>query len=118
MSHKHVVKFGKMENPARSIPGWTVVAGNPEMESYFQHKSEDGRVISGTWKSTVGTYRAEYSLPTTHEFVHVIEGKLRITPDGGKPITLLPGDAFVIEPGFVGTWEVVEPVRKHFVLAS
>ncbi len=118
MTGKHIVKFGEMSNPSNSIPGWTVAAGHPVMESYFQQKSADGRVICGTWISTVGTYHAVYEHATMHEFVHVIEGKLVITPEGGKSVTLLPGDAFVIEPGFAGTWEVLEPVRKHFVLAS
>jgi uncharacterized cupin superfamily protein len=27
-----------------------------------------------------------------------------------------PGDAFVIEPGFTGTWEVVETMRKRWVI--
>ena len=25
-----------------------------------------------------------------------------------------PGDAFVVEAGFTGTWEIKEPVLKHF----
>jgi len=88
------------------------------MESYFQYESEDGNVISGTWISTPGTYYASYSHPTMHEFVHIIEGRMLITPDGSAPIPLESGDAFVVEPGFKGTWEVIVMVRKHFVLAS
>jgi len=114
----HITKFGKMSNPSKSIPGWSVEAGNPEMESYFQFQSDDNRVICGTWTSTVGKYRTLYEHPTMHEFVHLIEGRIIITPDNGKPVTLNPGDAYVIEPGFAGVWDVVEPVRKHFVLAS
>ena len=118
MSEERIVKFGGLERPSSSIPGWTVVSGKPVMESYFQYRSADDRIISGTWKSTVGKYHTIYADPRMHEFVHVIEGTLIITPNGGEPITLRPGDAFVIEPGFDGTWEVVEPVRKHFVLST
>ena len=39
-----------------------------------------------------------------------------ITPDGGAPVTLRPGDAFVVEPTFSGTWTVEKPVRKHFCI--
>jgi len=118
MSNRKIVKYGALRNPANSIPGWEVVAGSPEMESFFQFGQPGDRVVSGTWTSTVGTYHATYSHPTMHEFVHMIEGKMTITPEGGSAVELSAGDAFMIEPGFVGTWEVLEPVRKHFVLAS
>jgi len=118
MSDSLVKKLDKPIQQSNSIPGWRVVSGNPVMTSSFQYKGDGGRIISGTWESTVGSYHTTYADPKMHEFVHVIEGRLIITPEGGKPITLLPGDAFVVEPGFVGTWEVVEPVRKRFVLSS
>lgn len=118
MHSDHFVKLSALENPASSIPGWSVIAGNPQMKSYFQFRSSDGSVICGVWTSSVGTYRAVYADPAMHEFVHLIEGKLVITPKDGKPVTLGPGEAFVVEPGFEGTWEVIEPVRKRFVLTG
>jgi uncharacterized cupin superfamily protein len=27
-----------------------------------------------------------------------------------------PGDAFVVEPTFKGTWKIEAPVRKHFCI--
>jgi len=118
MTKSRITKFGTVENRATSIPGWTAIAGNPTMESHFHFKSDNSRVLAGTWTSTTGKYQVVYADPRLHEFVHMIEGKLVITPDGGAPVILGPGDAFVIEPGFKGTWEVVESVRKHFVLSS
>jgi hypothetical protein len=44
----------------------------------------------------------------------MIVGKIIITPDGGTPVTVKSGDAFVVESAFKGTWEIIEPVRKHF----
>jgi uncharacterized cupin superfamily protein len=29
-------------------------------------------------------------------------------------VTVQSGDAFVVESDFKGTWEIIEPVRKHF----
>ncbi|MBT5001478.1 MAG: cupin domain-containing protein, partial [Tateyamaria sp.] len=46
--------------------------------------------------------------------VHVIEGKVIITPDDGEPVKIGSGDAFVVEAGFKGTWEIIKTVRKHF----
>lgn len=95
------------------LEGWTKREGNPSMKTWIQHTSQDGSVISGTWEATVGTYHAVYA---AYEFVHVIEGRIVITPDGGAPVTLNPGDAFAVEPGFSGVWEIQAPVKKHFCI--
>ena len=76
-------------------------------------KTADGKVLSGTWQATPGTYHATYS---DYEFVHMIAGRIIITPDGGQPVEVGPGDAFVVEADFRGTWKIVEPVTKHFVV--
>ncbi|AGT10909.1 cupin domain-containing protein [Paracoccus aminophilus] len=95
------------------LDGWTKVEGNPTMRYWIQHTSADGSMISGTWEATTGTWRAEYQF---YEFVHLIEGRITITPDEGAPVTLNPGDAFVVEPTFKGTWTIEAPVRKHFAI--
>ena len=68
-------------------------------------------MISGYWEATPGTYHATYA---SFEFVHLIEGKLTITPDGGAPVKLAAGDSFVVEAGFTGEWKIEKKVRKHF----
>lgn len=93
------------------LEGWIVVAGKPSMKTWIQHTSADGSMISGTWEATPGTYHATYK---GYEFVHLMAGRIKITPDGGKAVVVGPGDAFVVEPNFKGIWEIMEPVRKHF----
>jgi uncharacterized protein len=95
------------------LDGWVKTEGTPSMKTWVQHTSADGSVISGTWEATVGSWHASYAF---YEFVHLIEGRIIITPDGGQPVTLGPGDAFVVEPTFKGTWKVEAPVRKHFCI--
>jgi uncharacterized protein len=63
------------------LDGWTVVAGQPTMKTYVQHTSADGSMVSGYWEATPGTYRAVY---TGFEFVHLLKGRVVITPDGGE----------------------------------
>jgi uncharacterized cupin superfamily protein len=46
----------------------------------------------------------------------MISGRCIVTGDDGTKIQAGPGDAFVIEPGFNGTWEVLETMRKHWVI--
>ena len=95
------------------LDGWKKVEGNPTMKTWVQHTSNDGSVISGTWEATPGTYHATYG---AYEFVHLIDGQITITPDGGTSVTVKPGDAFTVEPGFKGTWKIEKPVRKHFCI--
>ena len=110
-----VHKFGKVENPASGdLPGWVVVEGKPTMKTAVQHTSANGKILSGTWQATPGTYHATY---TDYEFVHLIAGRIIITQDGGKSVEVGPGDAFVVDASFKGTWKIVEPVTKHFVVA-
>lgn len=63
-------QFGAVENAeAGDLAGWVVVDGNPTMNTAVQHTTEDGKVMSGTWQATPGTYHATYS---DYEFVHMI----------------------------------------------
>ncbi|WP_300976029.1 cupin domain-containing protein [Yoonia sp.] len=93
------------------LDGWVVVDGSPTMRTWALHKNADGSMLSGMWEATPGTYHATYS---AYEFVHMISGRIVITPDGGTPVTVQAGDAFVVEADFKGTWEIQEAVRKHF----
>ncbi|HEY4192084.1 MAG TPA: cupin domain-containing protein [Mesorhizobium sp.] len=114
MTRATIFKFGAVENAETGdLPGWTVVEGSPTMKTTVQHTTEDGKVLSGTWQATPGTYHATY---TDYEFVHMIAGRIIITPDGGKSVEVGPGDAFVVEADFKGSWKIIEPVTKHFVV--
>jgi hypothetical protein len=93
------------------LDGWVVVDGNPTMRTWALHTNSDGTMLSGVWEATPGTYHATY---TAYEFVHMISGRIVITPDGGTSVTVRAGDAFVVEADFKGTWKIEEPVRKHF----
>jgi len=38
-----------------------------------------------------------------------------ITNEDGESWTIRKGEAAIIPEGFKGTWDTVEPVRKHYV---
>ena len=108
-----VSKFGvRAAAPIESdLEGWTKIEGHPTMKTWVEYTSDDGSMISGWWAATPGTYHATYA---ASEFVHMIEGAITITPDGGEPVEVGPGDAFVVEKNFVGTWKIEKEVFKHF----
>ena len=99
------------EPDTNDLDGWVVVDGKPTMKTWALHTNSDGTMLSGVWEATPGTYHATY---TAYEFVHMLAGRIIITPDGGKPVTVKAGDAFIVEADFKGTWKIEERVRKHF----
>jgi uncharacterized cupin superfamily protein len=78
------------------LEGWVEVEGNPTMTTWIQHTAADGTMIAGTWEATPGSYHATY---TSYEFVHLIEGRLTITEDGGEPVVLGPVTPSWWKPG-------------------
>ena len=115
MANKKVTKFGlKAATPIETdLDGWKKVDGNPTMKTWIEYAADDGSSISGWWGATPGTYHATYAAP---EFVHMIQGEIVITPDGGQPVTVKAGDAFTVEKDFVGTWKIEQEVFKHFTI--
>jgi uncharacterized cupin superfamily protein len=115
VANNKVTKFGlKAATPIETdLDGWKKVAGNPTMKTWIEYNADDGSSISGWWGATPGTYHATYAAP---EFVHMIQGEIVITPDGGKPVTVRAGDAFTVEKDFVGTWQIEKEVFKHFTI--
>jgi uncharacterized cupin superfamily protein len=90
-----------------------VLSGQPRTLTQNLFTDPGEKFFSGIWASTKGRWRVDYA---EHEFCQILSGKVVLTPDGGKPRTYKAGDAFVIPAGFHGTWETVEPVRKHYAI--
>lgn len=83
------------------------------IRSYFSDSTN--RFSTGVWESTQGRWRASY---TRHEFSHLIRGRLRIEDPRGVVWEFSAGDSFVISAGFSGTFEVIEPVARLYVLCA
>lgn len=90
-----------------------LLAGNPRQTAWVHYASADGRFSAGQWRSEVGKWRIHY---TEDEYCCMLEGLSILSSDDGVVSTLRPGDEFVIPRGFRGTWEVVEPTLKRFVI--
>lgn len=93
-----------------------IVAGTPTFVSWDLEKSPDGKITSGIWEATPGAWRSAKA--GDWEFCHLISGVIELTEDGKPPVVLKAGDTFTLRPGFTGTWRVIEPVRKSFVIYS
>ncbi len=89
-----------------------LISGNPVFATWNVEEA-DGGLYSGIWEATPGKWRIEYD---EWEFCHILTGVSVITEEGHEPRTVRAGDAFVLRPGFKGTWEVLETTRKEYVI--
>jgi len=90
-----------------------VLSGAPVATTRNHYADASSRFFSGVWSSTPGRWRIRY---TEHEFCHLIEGHVRLESAEGEVWEFRAGDAWVIPAGFVGTWETLEPARKHYAI--
>jgi|SRR5664279_1071322 len=73
----------------------------------------DGDVSAGVWECTPGP--SHWTLET-NEVIHVVSGRMTVTPDGGEATVIGAGDAAVFPRGWTGTWEIHETVRKVYAI--
>ncbi len=113
-----VVAYGKSFAPKATpivtdLDGWVPVDGSPSMKTWIEHKADDGKLLTGFWEAMPGTYRVTYK---ADEFIHLFEGKVTLSEDGGETKQYVAGDSFQIPNGFVGLWKTDERIRKVFVI--
>lgn len=88
-----------------------VVSGDPRFTTWA---IEDGpEIFAGIWEATPGAWRVHF---TEWEYCRILSGRLLITDGNGLVAGIGPGGSFVIRPGFRGTWEVKETLRKEYVI--
>jgi uncharacterized cupin superfamily protein len=64
-----------------------------------------------TWSKEVSVF--PWTFEET-EIAYVLEGEVVVTPDGGEPVRFGQGDLVTFPAGMSCTWEVRQPLRKHY----
>lgn len=77
------------------------------------HRDDDGANESGLWVCTPGRWRCEVE---RDEFCQFLAGRCIYTDDSGERLELESGDAAFFPAGWSGTCEVLETVRKTYVI--
>ena len=90
-----------------------VIAGDPVHTTW--NLEERGTLFAGLWHSTEGEWRVSYE---EWEYIHILQGVSVLTDAAGHETLLQAGDSYVIRPGFAGTWRVVEPTLKDYVILA
>ena len=89
-------------------------ATGPEMTtSGITIWSDESGSETGIWQCTAGP--SHWTLET-NEFVNILSGSMTVTPDGGDPVEIGPGDTVLFPIGWSGTWEIHETLRKLYVI--
>ena len=89
-----------------------VISGNPRFRTWSIDEAEGG-IYAGIWEATPGKWRVVYE---EWEYFSILSGYSVVTGDTGEVYHLRSGDRMVLQPGFSGTWEVVETTRKDYVV--
>ncbi len=89
------------------------LAGNPKQQVWLRYTDPSGKFMAGTWASEAGKWKIAY---TEEEYCELLEGESIITDAAGNSRRVRAGDRVVIPRGFTGSWEVVTPTKKIFVI--
>jgi uncharacterized cupin superfamily protein len=92
-----------------------LVRGNPRRQTWTLYESGDGVSSAGIWACEPGMWRIAFA-PNKQEYFFVLEGHVRLHDASGLAVDVRAGEGAVIPAGFMGAFEVVEAVRKHFVV--
>ena len=66
-----------------------------------------------TWKKEVSTFPWHF---LEQEQAYILEGECVITPEGGSPVSFGKGDLVTFPAGMKASWEVKQPLHKHYKL--
>ncbi|SEJ68511.1 cupin domain-containing protein [Pseudomonas sp. NFR16] len=115
MSIESIVDFSEATTPAeRFKPAHEkILKGDPGQTIYNHYNSPCGQMNAGVWEGEIGQWTVNY---TEHEYCEIVQGVSVLRDEAGGAKTLRAGDRFVIPAGFKGTWEVLEPCRKIYVV--
>ena len=74
-------------------------------------------MTAGIWSCAVGRWRIAFP-NGKEEYFFVLEGRVRLHALDGSWTEVSAGQGAVIPSGFQGAFEVLQPVRKHFVVVE
>jgi uncharacterized cupin superfamily protein len=75
-----------------------------------------GSTESGVWSCSVGAWDEPAS--EVDEVMVILEGRVRITNADGSTGEAATGDLLHLPVGWAGRWDVLEPLRKFYVITQ
>jgi uncharacterized cupin superfamily protein len=75
----------------------------------------EGNLVAGTWECGPGKLQLDLDIT---EFCHLLKGHWILTSESGQVTEIKAGDSWVFPRGWKGTSEVVETIRKVYLIIS
>ena len=66
-----------------------------------------------TWQKEVSVFPWTF---LEQEIAYILEGECVITPTGGAPVSFGKGDLVTFPAGTKASWQVMQPLHKHYQL--
>jgi uncharacterized cupin superfamily protein len=63
------------------------------------------------WDCAPSKFPLDFSMT---ESAYVLEGEIRVTPQGGETVVVKAGDFVVFPKGLKSNWEVTKQLKKHY----
>lgn len=82
-------------------------------KGFFEGSVGASNIIAGTWECDAGTLQLDLDVT---EFCHLLEGHWKFTSESGQVDEVKAGDSWVFPQGWKGTAEVIEKVRKVYLM--
>lgn len=90
--------------------------GDPQVSSHVVHHDLRSGTVTGVWTCTPGSWPVEARHNT--EVAHILAGRARITDADGNVNEVRAGDVLVLPVGWAGRWEILDEVRKLYVISE
>lgn len=111
-AYLHALSRSEAAAPA-DTPQERVIAGSGHARIWNAFSDSAGRFHAGYWQAEPGRIAINY---TETELCVIVVGRVRLIDGRGDAAEFGPGDAFVIEAGFRGTWESIGRVTKVYAI--
>lgn len=99
-----------------AIPQNAVIEGEAIETGEIHFESSDSKVTVGTWQCT--PYAEILNCSDFSEYSTILQGKVALTNPDGSIETFGAGDAYVLPVGWQGRFEVLETLRKIYVITA
>ena len=87
-----------------------------EPQRFSSHTFYDGKIKAAIYETEPGKVHID-GLPYD-EYIHILEGRLILTPDGGEPVEFKTGESLLVPKGYVGSWDNPEKYREFIIINS
>jgi len=72
---------------------------------------QDGVMDWPIWEKEVSNFPWTYE---SDEHCYILEGRVTVTPDNANSVEIKAGDYVIFPKGMSCTWDIHEPIRKHY----